>query len=558
MSINFLLAQTPFGQLAADYPQICKVTPQSHSFFASFGFSLLCQISRLQSTGHISNCLQQLDQYLNETQGAVGGSEYYIQKLNEFRSFIDYAKTTPVATYVPWVTQTGCETISYVIRLIALIMLQKKNHPEFSTLSDMVSSPKDDQGILKVLSEYLMVAISFYNYNSFLTFDENQLTVKPLLFLGKLGQEEFVSLIHSKFVDGSDTSQLVNTFPLVHVKQAALNVGRVTSNMIPTDMQIPKIPKIQPSETPYTVMTKFIMQVLISRNWKFSIKEKEILMPILKPLLLNDFYKEEATKLYRILKSCDCEHSFSSFYLFQCGKYHCSVCISEEIELKQLMDHQVFCPCRQKVKENEISYFFLEKTRNSLQNFNKVQYGNNSPIENAYSPNTPQSPLLGGNKGMPPNSGPSTGMPHSGVSSGLPTGMTGLGMSPSMPPAMPPAMSSGIPPSMPSGMPPSMPSGMPPGMSSGMPPAMSSGMPPAMLPGMPPAMSSGVPPVMHQGMPSFPAMPGFGSSIPGENNLLQGSISLPRVSFCTKCHVPINPAEIETRGGKPYHKNCRD
>ena len=514
MSINFLNNQPTNGLFGQDFPIMCKLTPANHSFFGSVGFSLLSQISRLQNTAHANYCIQQLEQLIAEGAEMARNQDFYFKKLEEFREIFGYSKNTKISAFLPWLGQNWGESVAYSIRIITFVVLRKLNHQDAGVISDMSSNPTDELGVLDALSQSLMVSFNFYDGNVPKIIDRSQSLINPLLFIGKLNVGEYASLSHKLFENEEDYNKLSSAYPFIQIKHAPTNTGGFVKDMLPSEVQAPKI------VSPYSDLIKFIMDFVIVREWKFSIQEKEALLPTLKQLRSDNLYKENASKLYGMIKSNNCEHSHLSFFKFQCGKFHCFDCIREEITLKKLMNFQIFCSCKKPLENKEIDYFFSDVINLSMQNYpSGSNPGNNFPSTDSGLPFT------------------ATGVPANMIPV-IPTSNSGL-MRPGPVPSIPTGYSASIPTGMPSLMNPGIPSGMLTGI-----PGIPTGIPPS-IPGFS-SIPSGLP-LKPAGFPSFT-----------DNNSLQGVISIPRASFCAKCGVPISPTEIETRGGKHYHRTCKE
>jgi hypothetical protein len=289
-------------------------------------------------------------------------------------------------------------------------------------------------------------------------------------------------------------------------------------------------------------------------------------------------YQDYKKAILKKLKQSSCEHSQKEFYAFTCGKSHCVECFKDEISLKSLQAHQIFCSCRKQLTNEEIRYFFEVKPQQSNErSFDAKAQNQTKPspyITPSGPPSLPQfSNPQGGTGILGPPSGPNIIIPPTFNQPNSPSIER-----PSGPPQMPPGLSS--PPQMPSGLsgPPQMPSGL-----SG-PPLIPPGLlgPPQIPPGLsgPPQMPSGFPTIPNTksgpvnftpNMPNMPNMPipnvrpgqdapSLPSNLPALNNTggPSGFISntLPRIKFCAKCNMPVNTNNLEERNGKFYHKNC--
>jgi hypothetical protein len=80
------------------------------------------------------------------------------------------------------------------------------------------------------------------------------------------------------------------------------------------------------------------------------------------------------------------------------------------------------------------------------------------------------------------------------------------------------------------------------------------------LPGVP-SIPPGVPQGLPSGPPGIPRPPGvpdgpmFNPGLSPGPSSTESAISLPKVSFCQKCNLPINPSDLVMSNNKPYHKN---
>ena len=201
---------------------------------------------------------------------------------------------------------------------------------------------------------------------------------------------------------------------------------------------------------------------------------------------------------------------------------------------------------------------------------NPGPYGSGQNLQQGLPPNQTGAPLISsqaqptgppgfqsGSNGFPPQS---TGMPpgppqFSPPIVRVPSGPPPIAGQPTNAPNGPPPFT-GQPTGAPtghSGFPPG-PSGFPPGPS-GFPPAplgFSNG--PQGFPPGPPGLPS-VPPGIINKPPGAPDGPMFNSGMNPPPSLGDSSMSLPKVSFCQKCNLPINPSDLVMSNGKPYHRN---
>jgi hypothetical protein len=534
-------------------------------------------------TSHFRSTYQILEQLLKEFQ-SLQGIEYYSAFSANMLSSLGYAVQTEYAGYVGWLSQQNIDFIAYAMRGVVYLILHRSSHQEANYVIDMQTPPYNDREILKLVAESLKLGIHFIENGRNLEFFEDSSDSKPVIFIGK-HDGEYQVLNHKDYLN----NQNFETYPYVYKRTSAPPAPPAPINAPPMAPPQPvnASQSKQESNSIFTGLLKQIIKIMNDRQWRFGSEEKKKIKLYLKNLKKFKIYQEEVKILKSLIEESLCSHSFGSFFLFTCGKLHCRECFHEEITLKKLLKHQIYCSCKKLLQEKELAYFFKDDIKASnefsvknplladdMMTISQMRQGPGIPPQSMGIP--PQGmgiPPQG--MGIPP---PGMGIPPPGL--GIPPPGPATGMPPEIgrpqqtfnqgAPEIPP-LNPGI-----NANPPGLPN-LPPGIGV---PNMSqgfSGFPPG-IPGFPPGAPQGIPPGNPPNIPGLvlssnnsgysgnPALipkvvspkSGLPSGIPMPSHFMNesGTISMPRVNFCAKCGAPINPAEIVYRDGKSFHGKC--
>lgn len=593
------------AKFTAEFTNISTCKTKKQSFFTSLVFGFLSQCCRLQSTSHFQNPYSQILQVVSDLKAMAGLDESYKEALTEFSSYLNYSCQYAFDQYIPWLGGSDLKKITTAIRLILYVVLRTNNHPESNSVADMESVPNDDKGILRLFANKLGLVIYFIVDGYQGEMIEESLQVKPVIFIGKF-DGEYCLLEHKDY-----SLQRFDSYPYVWSKISAPLVKVPSGVPAPASGKGPAAGKV--SETILTPLLKSMIKLFLNRNWRFNQEESKKISEVLKNLKRFDFYQNEIKVLKNLIAEGKCDHSFSSYFRFKCGKLHCFECLRDEVKLKKLLKYQIFCSCKVLIPDKEAAYFFKDEIKTSYQfvstvpirpedtttlsartvmNQPNLGYGgdmrtNDPPrfepkmMEREAPPAFPPSGNLGG------FAGPSTGAPGNLGAYGSsqisqqgpppnPMGFPGLSSTVQQtgPPNLPPQISGGQfgppgfqasmvggPPGFPTsnmGMP-SVPPGIPQmtGGQSGPPgiPQLSGFLPgvPSIPPGVPQGLPSGPPGIPRP--PGVPDGPMFNPGLSPGPSSTESAISLPKVSFCQKCNLPINPSDLVISNNKPYHKN---
>ena len=360
--VRFYNNQSPSGNLPREYNFFCKTVPSFQSFYASFGFSLLTQISRLRSTNLGSAPANQLNNLIDEAL-KIGFSEQIQECLTQLGVIISQIYQYDHATYEQWLAGYDGFYVAWGIRAILSYLFYCNNNPYYATVITNSGISSDDSIYFNYLASSLKIAIEVFYPNERKIYTEHSLESSKLMItmalVSYIPENEYAAVKHVNydlFVDSNDEKYLNGV--LVYrqeVSRAASGPGRQIPVSIPKAVTNPENP---PAKESLSSLLNYLVEIIISRNWIFSIKQVEEIKPLLKKFSNNPRYQQKFTEIIKRMKGMNCEHSFENYAKFECGKFHCWGCIQDEIKLKTLLAHQIFCSCKKKLTDSEISYYF--------------------------------------------------------------------------------------------------------------------------------------------------------------------------------------------------------
>ena len=620
-----------FGDTPREYPLFCRSTPASQSFYISTSFSLLTQLCRLKATGICKDIIEKSTHLISDGLKLLDPQNPFATYANYFPKFLSESLNKSITELESFLLSYGAYLTCGMRVLLAGAFSRSGNTDPCSAILNIQSTHIDEEAYLQMLSSALPIAIEYFQgVNKVVYCEPPNMAPKLLISIGLLTRtpvSEYAALKHQNFeaYSRSNDRNLLGTHPFVY-SPAVQRVPSYPMQIVPREVSAGKdIPKAQAGygmpQNPKMVDTlNLLFQILVKREWKFSEEETGDLKPKIKELARKGGYEENARKVLNVMKRCTCEHGFQCFVKLQCQKMHCFACIQEEIALKSLGSHQIFCACKQRLTDNEIQYYFsitpnqpqmsrlpdpqadaranshamvIEKAPelntgdqrgfNFYQPDNEMkepvyetevvpevrQYGGMQGESPRVMPGGIQEgkqglmpmPVPGGNHGPMPSPG--------GIPVVLPVPIGKHGPIPG-PMPVPGGVSTGVMPT-PGGMPMPTPGGMPMPIPGGVPMPMPLPVPvPVLLPGTGPDRNpSAAPGPAFTGfpMPSMPGGPGINLPMPlpmptgpiGGRPPAESQFStgtLPKMNFCSKCRLPIKQSDLTKVNNMLYHKDC--
>ena len=475
--------------------------------------------------------------------------------------------------------------MSAPFRIIVAMILLKANKRIESKITVESGGIADDSLYFQEIANYLPIAIELYSDSRQFFCGQDTSPNKIMISLFKFPTSdaiEYVSIQHNHFFAFNQTNDLnlLSNFPFVYT---------VPGKTIPE-------------------ILKLFSEIMNQNKWRFSKEEIIMLKPQLKEFKKIPDFQESANLLLKLMKNDSCEHNFKFFGRFSCGEIHCIQCMRDEISLKSLEHHQIFCECKIKAKDDEIYYYFgishLKVDNNSNGNMemqhndhlSEIKIAENAPYQappesNDYSEpyidqispisvskpgsQLPESLPFSSNPGPPSVPGVHIGLPPQGTSMPNPQIPTSTGANPpfpGIPPQGPSMQNIPIPPGPNFSMSgtstganpqfqgistqgPLMPN--PPGPKSSMPGAPTGAIPPFSVPTQNPL-------ILNPSIPggAYGSHPFIGTPPPIPRAPMPAIGPAPSVStisklkFCSKCKMPIRQNEENLKDGKNYHKTC--
>lgn len=563
--------QANYGILPQPYPFMVRFTPASDSFYIGLIWSLINQVCRHRKNSYGKELSDKLNSVAMDSINVPGSSQYY-EQTKHLSTFLQAALNQDIVQFQSYIMPYVNFFMYFGRSILSSICFKKGFNPEVrSCLSPGFTI--DESKIFPAISELLNVAIEvFYNPNDCRIYCEGKpVPSRILISLAIISAEKEVA-VACHYQNDSYTAtldqQLLNSHPFLYIKPIQKIVSNPANNYLVHQNSLPN------NDAAVTELLKNQMKIFCELGWILSKKQASAIKKLMKKLPEKSEYADYKKPLLKKLKQSSCEHSQKDFYAFACGKNHCVECFKDEIGLKSLQSHQIFCSCRKQLTNEEIRYFFEIKPQQSnersidakFQNQARPNSGNQIPFITPSGP--PSAPIFsnpqGGTGILGPPSGsniifsPSFSQPST-TSIEKPSGLPQMSPGMSGPLQMPPGIPG--PPQIPPGIP--GPPQMPLGLSSS--PQISSG-----FPAIPSTMST--PFNSTSGLPSMPIpnvrpgqdAPGLPPSLPPNLPVLNNSAAisgftsstLPRIKFCAKCNMPVNTSNLEERNGKFYHKNC--
>lgn len=348
--------QDNYGNMPESYIYMVRFYPSSDSFYAAIMWELATQICRFKQNSLGKDLYEKLNSLALEFPSVPGANNFYehaknlpailetalLQEIGEFESFL-----CPYSIYLNY----SCRC------LLALICLKKGFGSEIS-LCFKPGTAIDEFKHLPLLSDFLNIAIEVINSpTSIILYCEGKpCQTRLLLSLAYLGgdDKEF-AVACNKLTDTfalNPNQNLLQSHPFVY----NLPISRIPSNPSPVN-PIQSNTNIDFPQAACNLL-KLQFEIFTEVNWEISQAEADALKILLKKLPDKSEYASYKNTISRRLKRYFCDHSQKAYFKFKCERKHCIECFKEEIALKSLQAHQIFCSCKKPLTQEEIKYFF--------------------------------------------------------------------------------------------------------------------------------------------------------------------------------------------------------
>ena len=497
-----------------DYPLLCRSTPTSHSFYISTSFSLITQMYRLKATGISQDIIDKSTNLIVEGLQLLDAQSSLSHYANYFPIILNSSLTGTLADLETQLASYALY-LSCGMRVLLAGAFNRQNEAiECNNILSMRETQINEEVYLEMLSSVLDIAIEFFvGGNRDIYYEPPNMTPKLMISVIVLsrnnGGSEYAAMKHKNFEEyaRSGDRNLLGTHPFVYSpavqrvpslpREAMQNLRSLGNEAGPQSVEGGALMKD-------TINCLF--EILITREWKFSKEEAKNIKPKIKELQGKIEYKGNAEKVLRRMRKHSCGHGFKYFVKMECQKTHCIECLQDEINLKSLAPHQILCACRQRLTDTEIQYYFSSVVQSN-------------PVPRSQQPRDFPNPsdhgmIIEENKYL-----------HKGGSEGNP----GISNPVSVPGGMLGPMSRGVPNTGP----------VPVGFYGSMP---GIGLMAAQVPDLRQVVNPGL-----TGMPTGPGLPPANEV----NNSPQQ-----RISFCSKCRLPIKNSDLAKVNNMLYHRGC--
>lgn len=363
--------QGVYPNIPSGFVELCRITPASQSFYGSVSYALITQICRLKNSRVSKEPFENVLGYLSQGISSLKLSPQLNAQAQYFQEIIKKTYELPLSSFEIGINKLGTYLAAGMRVILAAILTSRNEISEANNILNYADLATNGSSYLSIISSSLSVAVELLDgSDKTIIFEgpsQSERLMIAIAYIPMPSGNEYAVALHSQYKVCSDTQkiELLNGYPFTYSKSG---INRVPTNPlatpIPTFSQLAvSVPTLTPppsTSVPSSVseLLSYCLDILIDKKWVFSIEEAKILKPIIQKIYKNPVYNEKISKVYKSVKKPNCEHNFKQFAVLECGVYHCIQCISDEIKLKTLDSHQIFCGCKKKLNDAEISYYF--------------------------------------------------------------------------------------------------------------------------------------------------------------------------------------------------------
>ncbi|OMJ65947.1 hypothetical protein SteCoe_37389 [Stentor coeruleus] len=366
--------QKNYGNMPQDYIHMVRFYPNIDSFYTAIMWGLVTQVCRHKKNQLGKDLYEKLNSSIMEFP-SVPGTKNLFEHAKNLSTILQNALYQEIADFELFLCPYSIY-LNYSCRCLLALICLKKNFSSEIALCLKPGTLIDESKHLSLLSSFLNIAIEVINseINLVLHCEGKPCQTRILISLAYLGGDE------KEFAVACN--RLNDTFALNP------NENMLMSHPFAYNLPVNRIPSSPSSVIPvqsnanFTLpqaaceLLKWQLEYFSKNNWEVSQKEADVLKILIKKLPERSEYAQYKKNIRENLKKYFCDHSQKAYFQFRCGRKHCIECFKEEITLKSLQAHQIFCSCKKPLSQEEIKYFFDLPPQKNLENIKS----SNQPI----------------------------------------------------------------------------------------------------------------------------------------------------------------------------------